>query len=120
MEETFKLIGHVTSLIPYKDSSRPHRLAVVEAKSRKDAAAAERRLLSGLSCPSVCPRQQNCNIGFRDIGLNAPAAVAASRPPLRRRRHTESMPPQLTFFLLAYVTNIGYISPSAIFYINSV
>ena len=78
------LIGHVTSLIPYKDSSRPHRLAVVEAKSRKDAAAAARRLLSGLSCPSVCPRQQNCNIGFRDIGLNAPAAVAASRPPLRR------------------------------------
>ena len=39
MEETFKLIGHVTSLIPYKDSSRPQRLAVVEAKSRKDAAA---------------------------------------------------------------------------------
>ena len=39
MEETFKLIGHVASLIPYKDSSRPHRLVVVEAKSRKDAAA---------------------------------------------------------------------------------
>ena len=37
MEETFKLIGHVTSLIPYKDSSWPQRLAVVEAKSRKDA-----------------------------------------------------------------------------------
>ena len=72
MEETFKLIGQVTSLIPYKDSSWPQRLAVVEAKSRKDAAAAAaRRLLSGLSCPSVCPRQQNCNIGFRDIGLNA-------------------------------------------------
>ena len=45
MEDTFKLIGHVTSLIPYKDSSRPHRLAVVEAKSRKDAAAAAARRL---------------------------------------------------------------------------
>ena len=76
MEETFKLIGHVTSLIPYKDSSWPQRLAVVEAKSRKDAAW--RRTLSGLSCPSVCPRQQNCNIGFRDIGLNAPAAAVAA------------------------------------------
>ena len=51
MEDTFMLIGHVTSLIPYKDSSRPHRLAVVEAKSRKDAA---RR--GGGRCPACLVR----------------------------------------------------------------
>jgi hypothetical protein len=40
MEETFKVIGHVTNLISCKNSSRPQGLAVVEAKSIIDAAAA--------------------------------------------------------------------------------
>ena len=45
MEETFKLIGHVINLISCKNSSRPQGLAVVEAKSRKDAAAVVVRLV---------------------------------------------------------------------------
>lgn len=40
MEETFKVIGHVTNLISCKNSRRPQGLAVVEAKSIIDAAAA--------------------------------------------------------------------------------
>ena len=68
MEETFKLIGHVTSLIPYKDSSRPQRLAVVEAKSRKDAAAHK-----GLNSPKKVhkpPLRVNA-INFELNGFNA-------------------------------------------------